>query len=123
MKWEINYNKNDDIVYAKVEGTIDVESEEKLRNEILESMRKNSCRLLLLDLNNAEIGLSTFEIYDIPRKYMAQSVSRNTKMAILYPESQSRDLNFYETVSRNAGYDVMLFPEFEAAMKWLKEKT
>jgi hypothetical protein len=78
MKWEINYNKNDDIVYAKVEGTIDVESEEKLRNEILESMRKNSCRLLLLDLNNAEIGLSTFEIYDIPRKYMAQSVSRNT---------------------------------------------
>jgi hypothetical protein len=121
MKWEINYNKNNNIIAAKVEGTIDIESEEKLRNEVFDSMKNNGCRLLLLDLNKAEIGLSTFEIYDIPRKYMEQSVSRNTKMAILYPESESRDFNFYETVSRNAGYDVMLFQEFEAAMKWLKE--
>ena len=52
---------------------------------------------------------------------MEQSISRATKMAILFPESESRDFNFYETVSRNAGYDVMLFPEFDTAMKWLKE--
>lgn len=121
MKWEINYNENDNILSAKVEGTIDVESEEKLSTEILEYMRKNRCKLLLLDLYNAVIGLSTFEIYDIPRKYMEKSVSPKTKMAILYPESQSRDLNFYETVSRNAGYDVMLFSKYDAAMKWLKE--
>lgn len=121
MKWEINYNENDHIISAKVEGTINVESEEKLRNEILESMEKNRCRFVLLDLNDVEIGLSTFEIYDIPRKYMEKSVSRSNKIAVLYPESQSRDFNFYETVSRNAGYDVMLFSEYDAAMKWLKE--
>ena len=121
MKWEITYNENDSILSVKAEGTVDVESEEKLRNEVFESMQKNHCKLLLLNLNNVEIGLSTFEIYDIPRKYMEQAVSRNTKMAILYPESQARDFDFYETVSRNAGYEVMLFQESEAAMKWLKE--
>jgi hypothetical protein len=121
MKWEINYKENDGIIAVKVEGTIDVESEEKLRNEILESIEKYSCRLLLLDLNKVEIGLSTFEIYDIPRKYMEQSIPRNNKIAVLYAGSESRDLNFYETVTRNAGYDVMLFSEYDAAMKWLKE--
>jgi hypothetical protein len=121
MKWEINYNENDDILSAKVEGTIDVESEEKLRKEILESMEKNRCRLVLLDLNKIEIGLSTFEIYDIPRKYMEHSMPRSNKIAVLYAGSESRDLNFYETVTRNAGYDVMLFSEYDAALKWLKE--
>ncbi len=121
MKWEINYYENDDILTVKAEGTIDVESEETLRNDVVKSMRENTCKRLLIDLKNIEIKLSTFEIYDIPRKYMEQSISRDTKMAILFPESESRDFNFYETVSRNAGYDVMLFPEFDTAMKWLKE--
>ena len=121
MKWEINFNENEDIIVVKANGVMDVESEKNLRNEVRESMEKNRCKLLLLDLNEVEIGLSTFEIYDLPRKRMEQGPLLNTKMAILYPESQSRDFDFYETVSRNAGYDVMLFSEYDAAIKWLKE--
>ncbi len=122
MEWEIEYNEDDKIIRIKTEGVLDTESEEKLRADVFNWIKRHNCFHLLLDHRQIkELKISTTGIYEIPKKYIIQNIPHNIKIAMLVPEAQLRDFKFYETVSNNSGYVVMLFTEIETAAAWLKK--
>lgn len=68
----------------------------------------------------AQVG-TPFEVFELIRLYETLQIQPWMRDAVLLPESdQAReDMRFYETASRNRGYDVRLFVDRQAAIDWL----
>lgn len=122
MKFELDYIEEDKIVFVKASGELNVESEEELRNDVIEFTRKHNCLKVLIDYKElSKIDMEIFEIYEIPKKYVEQELSRDLKIAILFKVDEKEKFSFYETTAFNRGYKVKLFLELEDAKNWLKE--
>ena len=78
------------------------------------------CRFLSDCTRFAQVG-TPFEVFELIRLYEVLQLPPGMRDAVLLPKSdQAReDMRFYETASRNRGYDVRLFVDRQAAIDWL----
>lgn len=122
MKWEISYSEADKIIYVITEEILDSESEELMRKEIKEHIKKYSCLRILIDFRKIkEIKLHTSDIYYLPKKYDFQDIPHNIKLALVIHKKFLEEYKFFENVTRNRGFITMLFYGFDEAVVWLKE--
>ncbi|MBP6178827.1 MAG: hypothetical protein KA473_14170 [Anaerolineales bacterium] len=122
MNWQMRYDENEQIIFIKTNGILEITSANYMRAEGAALIKEHNCMRLLLDHSGiVRDALSTMEIYDLPRRYEEMGLTRQLKMALVIPHEFVENLRFYETVCRNNGYSVQLFSDHDLALKWLKE--
>ena len=89
----------------------------------LEMSREKNTWLFLGDCTKAESGQSLFDIYQLVAFFESVNLPHDMKEAIVLPISSEAvsDLQFYETVAQNRGYNVRVFNNRTEAVGWLKK--
>lgn len=119
MKWDIEYQKEHGIVYARLTGIGTDELLQQSADECVAIANKNDSNKFLVDERDLTYSTSISNIYDSAEGM--KGISRTNKVAFVYSESPSNknDYRFFETVSRNRGYNVRVFENQQKAMAWL----
>jgi hypothetical protein len=92
--------------------------------EIAKAAIENRRNKILIDVRNLEGWLGVFDSYFIVTKDFQRLRGKGiSKVAIIdRPLPKMREI-FFETVSRNRGYNLRLFDNPEAALAWLLAPT
>jgi len=125
MTCKVEYHPDLKLVECVVEGFLTV-------NELLEatiatvslSVEKET-NLILVDDSKLEKTVETVDIYELPQSYEDLNIDRKIKAAVILPISlQAReDVQFYETVCQNRGWDIAVFEQRQEAIDWLMEES
>jgi hypothetical protein len=127
MPWEITYSTDQHIVFAKAVGRMTVS--EILLNGVqaVQLLQLYKCGQTLLDIQEAEINLSTIEIYYLPEVYERIQLSPAYRVAVLLsntlPRNKRASMQFLEDVSVNRGYNIHIFYDRAAALAWLNGQS
>jgi len=82
--------------------------------------------LILNDMREAVMKLSTLEIYELPKLMSEASASSGLKMynikRAFVAATDLDDYKFFETVTANRGQYAKLFFDIDEAKKWLSGK-
>lgn len=88
--------------------------------QILKLSIENQCTKVFCDERNLEYSISVLDTYQLAET--ASKEARNLiKIAIVCDEKYLEDGNFYETVARNRGLNVLATPDYNQAKDWLEE--
>ena len=87
--------------------------------ELAKHATENNCCILLNDLREAIIDMSTFELYSMPMIVANEGMNRKWKRAILCSDDQVKSLSYYETVAKDKGWNVKIFSDNSEAEAWL----
>ncbi|MHC4624374.1 MAG: hypothetical protein ACYS4W_10795 [Planctomycetota bacterium] len=98
---------------------MDSKSVKEYAKEIIGTASKHNCKRFLNDMREAQLDLSTIEIYEIPGFLDAAGLDRTSKRALVVSR-QPEDYRFFENVSINRGYNVKVFEDMDEAMNWLR---
>jgi hypothetical protein len=76
---------------------------------------------MLVDYTDAQVKVSTLDIYALPDRYDALGLSRNVRIAVVMPHDleDSALFDFYEDVTNNRGFNTKLFKSARDAQLWL----
>ncbi len=119
MNFELRYDGDHDIIRGRVHEKLDAAVAKAMAADLAQLVREHGCRRFLNDLREAQVTSSTLELYSIPRIMKGAGLPGSTKRALVVAEI-TPDFVFLETASVNAGNQVKLFTDPEAALAWLK---
>ena len=126
MSYTITHNSEAHVIETKVQGILAWDDARQIISNIIQVAKENNCFLCLSDYREAEIRLTTLEIYDVPKIISDISASQGLraqdfKRAIIV-KRDLKDFHFFETVTLNSGQNAKLFQDIDEAKKWLSEK-
>ena len=108
-------------LHAKASGTRSAENAQRFLLEVHEAWTRRNCKALLLEMNLSGPSLSVLAIYSLIAERAPHAFGLKR---IAYVEAGSghdpAQARFAETVARNRGVNVRLFPTVEAAAGWLR---
>jgi hypothetical protein len=89
--------------------------------EAAELQHEHSIYSVFINALSLESVESVTDLYDLPKQYVEQGVSRSTRIAITMPalEKARKFIRFYENVCINRGWTVGTFETRGEAEKWL----
>lgn len=120
LTWTVHFDEARRVLHVKTAGVLDAQSGLRMRSEVFPLFAKLGCQRLLLDHLGLEgDALSTMDIYDIPRAYVAANIPRSIRLAVVAPPHMFANASFYETVCANNGYYVGAFGDVGTALEWL----
>ncbi|MDY6943545.1 MAG: hypothetical protein SVU69_11130 [Pseudomonadota bacterium] len=119
--YDISISGNGNYIICRVDVPITKEIARDYSLDVDRLSREKNIKRFLFDLRRAPNIESTFDNYDYAYEDMPDMrLQRDVRSAVLVsPDDHSHD--FPETVMRNAGYNVRLFTDLEAAVVWLEE--
>ena len=119
MSYTITTSDNGKYLICRVSGEITVDLAREFTKELNRLSRTLNIKRFLNDVREATNALSTLQNYNFAYKDMAEmNLQRDACSAILVgPADKSHD--FVGTVTQNAGYNVRIFHDEEAAIAWL----
>jgi hypothetical protein len=122
MDWTIDYLEEGGIVHVKMSGLVTWDENKKMDEEVFSFARSKGAHKYLLEHPQIEHNLSLLQIDDLPKLLKEFGLGTEDKLAVLVnPFSPySKDLKFFENVSRLASLQVRHFVDFENAVCWLK---
>lgn len=123
MPWSLEYLPTENIVETIFEG--DLKSQE-VRDAVIASVemaKQNNAYRFLADCTTMQGSGDAFDIYQLGELIQSIVPGRDVREAVLLPVGTPAvaDLEFYETVTANRGFNVRLFAERGLALKWLAE--
>lgn len=88
----------------------------------IELLRQHDALRMLVDYRDAQIGVSTMDVYALPDRYDALGLSRKVRIAVVLPRDlENQELfDFYEDVTHNRGFNTRLFRSAGEAQRWLE---
>lgn len=88
----------------------------------LELLRQHDARRMLVDYRDAQLDVSTMDVYGLPDRYDTLGLSRKVRIAVVLPRGlENTELfDFYEDVTHNRGFMTRLFRSPEEAQRWLE---
>jgi len=114
---KMSFQADKGIVHISICGPIDNSSAHSIRSEAVNLAVQNSCKHFLYDLREARLGMTTIELYLLPRAF---EEARGHKVAVLIrQDDEAEGWRFLETVERNLGIDMRIFIAESEAMDWL----
>lgn len=120
MSFTINYDASNQCLKSHFIGTMNVKQTKEFAGELAKQALDNNCHFLLNDLRDAEINMTTFELYSMPMVFANEGMDRKWKRAILCKHDQLTTLAFYENVAKDKGWNVKIFTDADEALSWLK---
>ena len=122
MEWKMSFLYDENIIFIETEGQMDVKSLNKMVKQANQAIKNYKSMLLLVDHRKTVCMLSTVEINERPEFLTNLDFPRSAKIAEVFPKSQLKDFRLFETVSKNSGYQVSIFPDKDSAKNWLIEE-
>jgi hypothetical protein len=120
MPTNIQIIHTEDFIRAKPDGSLDFAASRNLLMELVDESATATTHHVLLDTRQADIRLSSTEIFELAARVAHESALRGrSRLALLVPSEKGADARFFETVSTNQGANVRAFFDFEAAITWL----
>lgn len=121
MEWDIKYQEEHGVVYVRQAGFGSEEVWRQVNAEYVSIANEHGSNKFLIDNRDLTFKTSISGIYDWPEFLGESGLSRTNKIAFVYSESPSNksDYRFFETVSRNRGYNIRVFEDQQKAMAWL----
>jgi hypothetical protein len=122
----ITYDSRDNIIEVKVQGDLTLQRVKEIASEIMKISKEQNCFLLLTDLREATVKLSTLEIYELPKTLSEIAASYGLgiyqfKRVFVAPKGQD-NLTFFDNVSFNSAQNAKYFFDVDEARSWLLEK-
>jgi hypothetical protein len=120
VEWTISYLSDKDIVVVTVSGMCDAVNTRPVLKALCEEATQRNCFQWLGDARMAVRAYSTIDYYQRPALYNELSINRAIRAAVVFSEV-GRQERFYENVCRNAGFDVSVHADVDAAIGWLTD--
>ena len=118
MTFSVSYDQENDCVIGGFTGVFDWKTAALYAEAITDTASKHDCTRFLNDMRQAELALSTSEIFRIRDMLDTAGVDSSWKRAIVAARDLE-DYRFFETVALNRGYGVRIFTDPIQAMSWL----
>ena len=123
MPWKTEYLDDLNIIETTLFGIFPVNEIREVVKSVLDLVSKQGTKRLLVDCSHLVHSNTVFDIYELPIYYESVKLDRGLKQAVVLPISKDsrKNVEFYETVTRNRGYNVCVHKDRQAAIKWLLE--
>jgi hypothetical protein len=115
------YIEEVNIIDTVLVGRVTIDEMKETIRESIQMARDHDTHRFLVDCCSLTKGGTIVQLYSLGDFYLEIDVMPGTKQAIVLsntPEIQ-RDIRFYETATRNRGFDVQLFTDRSTAIAWL----
>ncbi|MFC1489442.1 hypothetical protein ACFL6B_06325, partial [Thermodesulfobacteriota bacterium] len=76
-------------------------------------------RLFLVDHRKVLVAMNIPDTFERPQELDTLGFPRNSRIAQVASESNLEIFGFFETVSRNRGYQIRIFKDIKSAKEWL----
>jgi hypothetical protein len=121
MSYEISIAKSKKYIVCRVRQAVTAELSRQFSIDVERLGRERNILRYLFDVRGYPNIEKLHKTYTYTYEEMRDlNFARSARVAILVsPDDQSHD--FIETVNRNAGYNVRVFREEDAAISWLEE--
>ena len=106
------------IVQITITGTYDFDSEPEVLKKLVLLHEEHNSKRSLFDFREGTIVAKILTTYSRPKLYEELGIKRSRKAAILLKEL-NEDLQFWENVTVNRGWNIKLFIDYDAAIEWL----
>jgi hypothetical protein len=119
MSIQLKIIRATDLLIATVQGQMDFENSKQLIETLASAT--NSCpgQAILLDLRNANSGLSSFDLWKLAAELKQSSGDIPGKIAVVCRMNSSSQAAFFALCAQNRGILVNAFVSFEDAVQWL----
>lgn len=127
MPRSVSYDAEAGLVLIRIEGRVDMSVIRAALPQVLRVAAEHDCFRVLSDLREADLMISTVELYDLPQT-IADAMSKagvkvqKYRRAIVIARNLE-DFAFFETVARNRGHVLRTFHDVDAAKNWLIKGT
>ena len=121
MPWQVKKNEGLGFIETVYTGVVTKKDSQDATAETLSLATGEGPHLFLSDLSEAQSKLSVMDIYVIPDEWEAAGASRDNRLALVVSErsAEPADVEFYENVTNNRGWNVRVFGDRQAAIDWL----
>ncbi len=119
------YNAEAHIIETKFEGILDLKEAKEIIAKITDVAKEHNCFLCLSDYRDAELNLTTSEIYNLP-KLLSDVTTLHGLSATLFRRAlvvrkDLENFHFFETVTLNSMQNARIFHDVGEAKRWLLE--
>lgn len=123
MPWRVEYTPETRVVVITGSGEIHNEDATAQAGEAIRLLQQNEARIVLVDYSDALSEVSLPSLYGLPDYCSQIGAPWNARIALVVPRTRYRieSYHFFETVCKNAGYNIRLFDAREAAEQWLAQ--
>jgi hypothetical protein len=115
-----------DFIRTTVEGALDLPTSRQILLEIASIIESPGAYHVLIDTRQAQVRLSTTDVYELGVAVASRPAVAHSKTAILTAMGGEESARFLELVAQNRGALLKAFTSFEEAINWLvvrDEKT
>jgi len=120
----VTYSDEIDSVVVTYVGFASPEEIQETIRDALALAVERQCRRFLVDASELQHrGGTLVDTYELPQVFEHFPDIRKYKDAIILPRrhAEAQDLKFFETTTRNRGYNVRVFSDRRSAVDWLTE--
>lgn len=125
MPHVIIYNSEARVIEITIQGDFSLSEAKEIISEATQVAKEQNCFLVLTDLREATLKLSTLEIYELPNvvsdKLASSGLHAYEFKRAFVAAKDLKDYDFFETVTVNRGQNAKLFHDVDEAKKWLSE--
>ena len=120
MSYKLTINKENDFLYAIINGIRTSESIKNVTKEICEECIKNQCTKVMVDVRDFKGHIKSSDLFSLGSNELSEISGKSIKkVAILDIEGNEKSQNFFENVSRFWGHNVSIFTDIIDAKQWL----
>mgnify|MGYP000873593975 CR=1 FL=1 len=123
MPWTVTFDAGPAIVHTTFTGLVPPEDLEAAVQATLALAVAHGALRFLADCRGLEGGHSLFDLFEKAQRVERSGLSRCVREAVVMPANVRvrSDVQFWETVARNRGFEVRVFPDLDSAVAWLTE--
>jgi hypothetical protein len=121
MPWELRMIEESQIIETVFSGINSMNELVQAVQTNMEMGQKHGINRFLADCTALDGGTSLTDIFHLAEFYDSLPIDRHLKEAVLLPvlPDAKSDLQFFETTTRNRGFDIRVFEDRQAAIDWL----
>ncbi len=123
MSWKVEYLPATGLVAVTAAGEVSDEDSRAQVGQVIDLVKQHQTTLGLVDYSEALSEVSLPSLYGLPDYFTQCGGPWNVRVAVVLPRSRYRNetYQFFKLVCGNAGYDVRLFDQREAAEEWIEQ--
>jgi hypothetical protein len=121
MRFEISLAESGKYVICQVLEPITTEFAQEFGKAAADFSHKHGIKRQLYDCRSVRNIDSVYHNYDFAYKDMVNLELEHGNRAAILVDAADRSHDFVEIVSRNAGYNVKVFIDYDQAVIWLEE--
>lgn len=125
MSWDLRVIHAKDFLRTNVSGALDFETSKNILDELVSVESRIADFDFLIDIRDTDSHTSITDIYILVGEMVRhKELIHKRKIAVLDQlDDNFVKTQFFEVCSRNRGFSVRAFTEFEEAMNWLTGET